>query len=117
MDLRGRRSGVRCVLSLCRAEALVAELLGLLSGAARGRAGRRDAAEIHQKGPSHGPAWLVRKASSRRAMRAAIDPSPHERTCASPAVPTRRSCSRRHPRSTEVRGRLVEDSQGHRAPP
>jgi hypothetical protein len=50
-DLRGRRSGVRCVLSVCRAEALVAELLGLLSGAARGRAGRRDAAELRQKGP------------------------------------------------------------------
>ncbi|UUU33486.1 hypothetical protein JIX56_28565 [Streptomyces sp. CA-210063] len=52
MDLRGRRSGVRCVLSACRAKALVAEPLGLLSGAARVRAGRRDAAEIHQKGPS-----------------------------------------------------------------
>jgi hypothetical protein len=72
MDLRGRRSGVRCVLSLCRAEALVAELLGLLSGAARGRAGRRDAAEIHQKGPSVGdvrvPLSLVGHTTAARAV-------------------------------------------------
>ncbi|WP_189190746.1 hypothetical protein [Streptomyces albiflavescens] len=64
MDLRGRRSGVRCVLAACRAEVLDGgpparakpsvgeELLGLLSGAARVRAGRRDAAEIHQKPPT-----------------------------------------------------------------
>ncbi|GGN73139.1 hypothetical protein GCM10011579_050940 [Streptomyces albiflavescens] len=51
------------MLSACRAEVLDGgpparakpsvgeELLGLLSGAARVRAGRRDAAEIHQKPP------------------------------------------------------------------
>ncbi|GAA2349696.1 hypothetical protein SVIO_006520 [Streptomyces violaceusniger] len=58
-DLRGGRSARRAaaedrsrgVLSACRAEALVTEPLGLSCGAARGRAGRRDAAEIRQKDP------------------------------------------------------------------
>ncbi|GAA2318433.1 hypothetical protein SVIO_044020 [Streptomyces violaceusniger] len=59
-DLRGGRSARRAaaedrsrgVLSACRADALVAELRGLSCGAARGRAGRRDTAEIRQKDPS-----------------------------------------------------------------
>jgi hypothetical protein len=40
------RSGVRCVLSACRPEVLVLDVLGLSSGAARVRAGRRDGANV-----------------------------------------------------------------------
>ena len=40
------RSGVRCVLSVCRPEVLVLDVLGLSAGAARVRAGRRDGANL-----------------------------------------------------------------------
>ncbi|MFG2694385.1 hypothetical protein [Kitasatospora sp. NPDC048407] len=40
------RSGVRCVLSACRTEALVLDVLGFSTGAARVRAGRRDGAKV-----------------------------------------------------------------------
>ncbi|MFT9473899.1 ABC transporter permease subunit [Streptomyces sp. Mo3] len=71
-DLRGRRSGVRCVLSACRAEALVAELLGFSRGAARRHAGRRDAAEIRQKGPGRRAARRGAGAGSGGALFAAL---------------------------------------------
>src|SRR4051812_49752584 len=40
------RSGVRCVLSVCRPQVLVLDVLGLAAGAARVRAGRRDGANV-----------------------------------------------------------------------
>src|SRR3954454_7857071 len=40
------RSGVRCVLSVCRPQVIVLDVLGLAAGAARVRAGRRDGANV-----------------------------------------------------------------------
>ncbi|MPY50511.1 MDR family MFS transporter [Streptomyces acidicola] len=72
MDLRGGRSGVRCVRSACGVEGHVAEPPVPARRAAWGsprsseaesggvRAGRRDAAEIHQKRPGGGLRSLSR---------------------------------------------------------
>ncbi|GAA3309010.1 hypothetical protein GCM10020295_72520 [Streptomyces cinereospinus] len=50
-SVRPWRSGVRCVLSAGRPEALVRGVLGLPSGAARVRAGRRAGANVACRGP------------------------------------------------------------------
>ncbi|PSM41307.1 hypothetical protein C6Y14_21215 [Streptomyces dioscori] len=53
------------MLSGCRAQSRVLDVLGSVLGAARVRAGRRDAAEIHQKPPRGAAVALVSAAAGR----------------------------------------------------